>query len=443
MNQYNDFPSDDTALINPLVNKTGRWYYISVAFLFSLVAWGIFSWGYQIRHGLGVTGMNRPIFWGIYIANFVFFIGISHAGTLISAILRVTGAEWRKPVTRCAEAITVFALMVGPINVIIDLGRVDRALNILPFIKHGHLQSPLLWDVCCITLYLVGSVTFLYLPLIPDIAMLRDKVNKRRWLYRILALGWTGSPLQKKVLHKLMSIMTVIIIPIAVSVHTVVAWVFAMTIQPMWHSTIFGPYFVVGAIFSGIASLIIAMAILRKALHLEEYLKPIHFNNLGILLLTMCLLWAYFTFAEYLTTFYGAEPEHMEVFYSKLGGEFTLLFIIMLMTCFVIPFIFLAISKLRTITGTVIASISINIGMWLERFLIVVPTLSRPRLPYGHGIYHPTWVEISIFAGEVAALCLLYVLFVKFFPIISIWELRETEEEEIVKSKETTDALSD
>jgi molybdopterin-containing oxidoreductase family membrane subunit len=216
-----------------------------------------------------------------------------------------------------------------------------------------------------------------------------------------------------------------------------------MTIQPMWHSTIFGPYFVVGAIFSGIASLIIAMAILRKALHLEEYLKPIHFNNLGILLLTMCLLWAYFTFAEYLTTFYGAEPEHMEVFYSKLGGEFTLLFIIMLMTCFVIPFIFLAISKLRTITGTVIASISINIGMWLERFLIVVPTLSRPRLPYGHGIYHPTWVEISIFAGEVAALCLLYVLFVKFFPIISIWELRETEEKEIVKSKETADALSD
>ena len=443
MNQYNDFPRDDTALINPLVNKTGRWYYISVAFLFSLVAWGIFSWGYQIRHGLGVTGMNRPIFWGIYIANFVFFIGISHAGTLISAILRVTGAEWRKPVTRCAEAITVFALMVGPINVIIDLGRVDRALNILPFIKHGHLQSPLLWDVCCITLYLVGSVTFLYLPLIPDIAMLRDKVNKRRWLYRILALGWTGSPLQKKVLHKLMSIMTIIIIPIAVSVHTVVSWVFAMTIQPMWHSTIFGPYFVVGAIFSGIASLIIAMAILRKALHLEEYLKPIHFNNLGLLLLTMCLLWAYFTFAEYLTTFYGAEPEHMEVFYSKLGGEFTLTFIIMLMTCFVIPFIFLAFKKLRTITGTVIASISINIGMWLERFLIVVPTLSRPRLPYGHGIYHPTWVEISIFAGEVAALCLLYVLFVKFFPIISIWELRETEEEQIVKSKETADALSD
>ncbi len=443
MNQYNDFPSDDTALINPLVKKTGRWYYISVAFLFSLVAWGIFCWGYQIRHGLGVTGMNRPMFWGIYIANFVFFIGISHAGTLISAILRVTGAEWRKPVTRCAEAITVFALMVGPINVIIDLGRVDRMLNILPFIKYGRFQSPLLWDVCCISLYLVGSVTFLFLPLIPDIAMLRDKVSKRRWLYRILALGWTGSPRQKKVLHKLMSIMTIIIIPIAVSVHTVVSWVFAMTIQPMWHSTIFGPYFVVGAIFSGIASLIIAMAILRKALHLEEYLKPIHFNHLGILLLTMCLLWAYFTFAEYLTTFYGAEPEHMAVFYSKLGGEFTSLFIIMIVTCFVIPFIFLAISKLRTITGTVIASISINIGMWLERFLIVAPTLSRPRLPYEHGIYHPTWVEISIFTGEVAALCLLYVLFIKIFPIISIWELRETEGEEIVKSKETADALSD
>jgi len=428
MKHYNDFPSDDTALITPLM-RTGRWYYISIALLSAVVAWGIFSWIYQIRNGLGVTGMNRPIFWGIYIANFVFFIGISHAGTLISAILRVTQAEWRKPVTRCAEAITVFALMVGPINVIIDMGRVDRVLNVLPFIKYGRFESPLLWDVCCITVYLLGSVTFLYLPLIPDIALLRDKFTKRRWLYRILALGWTGSSLQKKVLEKLMSVMTILIIPIAVSVHTVVSWVFAMTIQPMWHSTIFGPYFVVGAIFSGIASLIIAMAIIRKVLHLEAYLKPIHFNYLGLLLLTMCLLWFYFTFAEYLTTFYGAEPEHMEVFFSKLGGEYTLYTIFMVITCFVIPFIFLAFSSLRTITGTVIASIAVNIGMWLERFLIVVPTLSRPRLPYEHGIYHPTWVEISIFAGEVAALCLLYVIFAKLFPIISIWELREEHEE--------------
>jgi molybdopterin-containing oxidoreductase family membrane subunit len=436
MSHYNDFPNDDTALINPLMKKSGRWYYLTIACLSAIVAWGLFSWGYQIRNGLGVTGMNSPIFWGIYIANFVFFIGISHAGTLISAILRVTQAEWRKPVTRCAEAITVFALMVGPINVIIDLGRVDRALNIIPFFKYGRFESPLLWDVCCITIYLLSSVTFLYLPLIPDIAMLRDKYTKRRWFYRILSLGWTGSPRQKKVLEKLMAIGTILIIPIAVSVHTVVSWVFAMTVQPMWHSTIFGPYFVVGAIFSGIASLIIAMAILRKALHLEEYLKPIHFNYLGLLLLTMCLLWFYFTFAEYLTTFYGAEPEHMAVFYSKLGGEYTYYFIFMILTCFVIPFIFLAPAKLRTITGTVIASIAINIGMWLERFLIVVPTLSRPRLPYEHGIYHPTWVEFSIFAGEVATLCLLYVFFAKLFPIISIWELREKHEDEEVTIKE-------
>jgi molybdopterin-containing oxidoreductase family membrane subunit len=441
MSQYNDFPSDDTALINPIL-KTGPWYYLCICLLFAVFAWGIYSWSYQIRNGLGVTGMNNPIFWGIYIANFVFFIGISHAGTLISAILRVTGAEWRKPVTRCAEAITVFALMVGPINVIIDMGRVDRVLNVLPFIKFGRFESPLLWDVCCITIYLLGSITFLYLPLIPDIAMLRDKIKKNRWLYRILALGWTGSPRQKRVLEILMSIMTILIIPIAVSVHTVVSWVFAMTIQPMWHSTIFGPYFVVGAIFSGIASLIIAMAILRKALHLEDYLKPIHFNYLGILLLTMALLWFYFTFAEYLTTFYGAEPEHMEVFYAKLGGEYTVMFIVMVLTCFVIPFILLAPSKFRTITGTVVASVCINIGMWLERFLIVAPTLSRPRLPYGHGIYHPTWVEFSIFAGEIAGLCLLYFLFVKFFPIISIWELREKHEEAEVTSQETAEALA-
>jgi molybdopterin-containing oxidoreductase family membrane subunit len=441
MNGYDDFPADDSALIQPIL-KSGKAYYLAVTLLSAIVAWALFCWYYQVQRGLGVTGMNRPMFWGIYIMNFVFFIGISHAGTLISAILRVTGADWRKPVTRCAEAITVFALMVGPINVIIDLGRVDRVLFILPFIEHGRFQSPLLWDVCCICTYLIGSVTFLYLPLIPDIAMLRDTTNRRKWFYRVLALGWTGTERQKKILHNLMSVMTVVIIPIAVSVHTVVSWVFAMTVQPMWHSTIFGPYFVVGAIFSGIAALIIAMAVLRRAFHLEEYLKPLHFNYLGILLLTMTLLWGYFTFAEYLTTFYGAEPEHMKVFYSKLGGEYTPYFITMFLGCFAIPFVILAVRKFRTITGTVIASVCVCVGMWLERFLIVAPTLSRPRLPYEHGIYHPTWVEISIFAGEIAALCLLYCLFAKLFPIVSIWELREKHEEAEIGAEASAGAVA-
>jgi molybdopterin-containing oxidoreductase family membrane subunit len=230
--------------------------------------------------------------------------------------------------------------------------------------------------------------------------------------------------------------MAIIVIPIAVSVHTVVSWVFGMTIQPMWHSTIFGPYFVVGAIFSGIAALIVAMAVLRRVYHLEDYLRHVHFNNLGLLLLVMALLWFYFTFAEHLTTYYGGEPAHMAVFDAKVLGSYASFFWFMVVTCFIIPVPILAFSRTRTVPGTVIASLSVLVGMWLERYTIVVPTLINPRLPYARGFYHPSWVEVSLTAGCFAAFILLYVIFSKLFPIISIWEVREGREkgvEEVVE----------
>ncbi|OGC93692.1 MAG: hypothetical protein A2W25_06225 [candidate division Zixibacteria bacterium RBG_16_53_22] len=413
--------SVDHPLVKP-VSTSGGGFYVTAFALLIVMGWAFIAWLTQYIRGLGVSGLDRPVYWGVYITNFVFFVGISHAGTLISAILRVTGSEWRRPITRAAEAITVFALMVGPINVFFDLGRPDRVLNMF---LHGQLKSPLMWDVICISTYLVSSLVYLYLPLIPDIAELRDTGIRPRWFYRLLSLNWRGTEKQKHILEKMIRVMAIAIIPIAVSVHTVVSWVFAMTIQPMWHSTIFGPYFVVGAIFSGIASIIIAMAILRKVYHLEDYLKPIHFNNLGILLLVMTCLWVYFTFAEYLTTFYGGEPAHMAVFYSKLTGEFAPMFWSMGILCFIIPFVILAVGRFRTITGTVIASISVNIGMWLERYTIVVPSLSNPRLPISEITYYPSWVEISITAGCFAGLTFFYVMFSKIFPIISIWELKE------------------
>jgi len=197
----------------------------------------------------------------------------------------------------------------------------------------------------------------------------------------------------------------------------------------MWHSTIFGPYFVVGAIFSGIAAILIAMAIIRKAYHLEDYLKPIHFHNLSVLLLVMTCLWFYFTFAEFLTTYYGGEPSHMAVFLSKTEGEFSPYFWTMFVTCFVIPFILLSVHRTRhTIWGPVAASVSIEIGMWLERFLIVVPSLSRPRLPMEAAVSQASWVEWSLLAGFVAMFVLLYAVFTKFFPIVSIWEVHEGRE---------------
>ncbi|MFC2030761.1 NrfD/PsrC family molybdoenzyme membrane anchor subunit [Chloroflexota bacterium] len=408
------------------VFQPSRRIYLLTAILLAIIAWAIVAYVYQMRQGLGVTGLNRPVFWGLYLINFVFFIGISHAGTLVSAILRITGAEWRRPITRAAEAITVFSLMLGVGSIMIDLGRIDR---IWALIRYPRLQSPLLWDVSSVSVYLTCSIIYLYLPLIPDVALLRDRTagarGARHWLYSKLALGWSGSQRQWHRLERAISIMAVLIIPVAVSVHTVVSWIFAMTLQPTWHSTIFGPYFVVGAIFSGIATLIIVMAIIRKAYGLEAYLKPLHFNNLGLLLLTMCLFWFYFTFAEYLTEFYGAEPAPLSVLMSKLQGEFSPAFFTMTFFCFVVPFVILAFPRTRTIAGTVVASVLIDIGMWLERYTIVVPALTRPRLPYEFGVYIPTLVEWSITLGCLAAFVLMYVIFARIFPIISIWEVQE------------------
>jgi molybdopterin-containing oxidoreductase family membrane subunit len=353
---------------------------------------------------------------------------------LISAILRLCRAEWRRSITRMAEVITVLVLFFGVGNVLLDLGRPDRALYVL---THAHFTSPLLWDVSSISVYLIGSVIYLFLPLIPDLAILRDVATGwRKRVYRLMALGFTGTERQWHRIEKAISVMAVIIIPIAVTVHTVVSWVFAMTITPMWHSTIFGPYFVVGAIFSGIGALITAMVILRKVYHLEDYLRPIHFNNLGILLLVMCMLWLYFTFAEYLTTWYGHEPIEMTVFYAKIRGPYAPYFWTMFVTCFIIPFSILCNSRTRTITGTFIASLSVNIGMWLERFTIVVPSLSNPRLPVEFHMYHPSWVEWSLMAGCFAAFILLYTLFTKLFPMVSIWEIREGREVAVTETVE-------
>ncbi len=411
----------DWALVNPVIQSNPR-FWIVVGVLLAGIGLGVAAYVHQVRNGLGVTGMNRPVYWGIYIINFVFFIGISHAGTLISAILRLAQAEWRRAITRSAEVITVMVIVFGVGNVIFDLGRPDRLLYV---IQHGRLQSPLLWDVCSITVYLMCSSIYLYLPLIPDIAILRDQTTKRRWLYRTLALGWQGTPKQYRILERALGFLMIIVIPIAVSVHTVVSFVFAMTVQPMWHAAIFGPYFVVGAIFSGIAALIIAMAIIRWAYHLEGYLKQIHFNYLGKLLFVMTLLWFYFTFAEYLTTWYGSEPVHMTVWWAKISGDYSVHFWTMVLCCFVVPFAILSRSQTRTVAGTVIASAFITVGMWLERFIIVVPTVSNPRLPLDRGYYSPTWVEWSILIGCFSCFILLYVLFTRFFPIVSIWEIQE------------------
>jgi molybdopterin-containing oxidoreductase family membrane subunit len=390
-----------------------------------IVAWGIFAWIHQLRGGLAVTGLNNRVSWGLYITNFVFFIGISHAGTLVSAILRLTKAEWRRPITRMAEMITVVALVIGASMVLVDMGRPDRLQNILRF---PHLRSPILWDVLSISTYIVGSIIYLYLPLVPDVAALRASHSfgrVRRRIYAAMSLRWRGSAEQKAQLNKAIGIMAIVILPVAISVHTVVSWIFGMTLRDGWNSTIFGPYFVVGAIFSGIAGIIVVMAIFRRAYHLEEFITETHFRHLASLLLVLGLVYTYFTASEYITVGYKLRVGEDALLSALLVGRYAPLFWTFAIGGTLVPILLLTFRKTRTIPGIVTAAVLVNIGMWLKRFVIVVPSMSAPLMPWEWGTYHPTWVEWSITAAAFAGFALLFVLMARFFPVISMWEVEE------------------
>jgi molybdopterin-containing oxidoreductase family membrane subunit len=424
LERVSGLPQDERVLLMPLV-RTTRVFWLWAGVMAAITAWGAYAYGYQLRHGLGATGLNTPEYWGIYIICFVFFIGISHAGTLISAILRVANAEWRRAITRSAEFITVLVIGFGAVQPILDLGRPDRVLNV---VLHAQPFSPLLWDVLSIGLYFTASSVYLYLPMIPDLARIRDLGLRPRLLYWFLAIGYRDTPKERHVLEKIISVLAVIVIPIAISVHTVIGWIFSLTLRPMWHSAIFGPYFVMGAIFSGIAALIIAMAILRRVYRLEAYFKDVHFHNMGLLLLVMTNLWLYFTFAENLTVWYGGEEAEMATLYSKLTGHFAFPFWLMVACCFLIPFVLMSRRATRGPVGCVIASVAVVIGMWLERFVIVVPTSLHPLVELGSVHYFPSWVELSIMAATFSGFILVYMVATKFFPIISIWEIQEGRE---------------
>lgn len=413
------------ALLKPIEQTSWR-FYLLVASLLTVIGVGVFAYSQQLRTGMAVTGMNRPIYWGVYITNFVFFIGLSHAGTLISAVLRIVGAEWRRPFTRLAEAVTVFSLPFGVGSILLDMGRINRLFNV---IRYARFQSPMLWDVSAVSLYMTSSIIFFYIALVPDIALLRDRYPEapgwRRHLYRVLALGWQGTPAQFHRLEKIMGVFAIFLTLLVVTVHTVVSWIFGMTIVPGWHSAIIGPYFLVGAIFSGVAAVAIVAALLRQLIGLQRYITPKHFNYLGQFLLALTLAWFYFTFAEFLTTAYGGEPAHMAVLWAKFREEFSWAIAGMFFFCLMVPLPILAWRRTRTVFGVSVASISICIGMWLERFTVIVPSLARPRLPYTWGSYSPTWVEGALTAACFAGFILFYVLFSKLFPVVSIWELEE------------------
>ena len=414
-------------ILAPLTVRPGGLYRALCWGLGLTVLWSILAWSWQIHRGLGVTGMNAPVFWGLYLVNFVFFIGISHAGTLISSILRITDTGWRRPFTRLAEAVTVFSLPFGAMSVIVDLGRPDRLFNVL---YYPNSFSPILWDVLCISTYLITSIFYFYLALVPDIAVCRDRLTDvgpvRRKVYRWLALGWTGTERQNRVLHRIMTGMSIFLFALVISVHTNVSFVFGMTTKPGWHSALISPFFVLGAIYSGVAAVIFFGIIFRKAFHLEKYITPKHFQSCAKFLLALCCFWLYGMILEHLYIFYAKETAEMAVLQAKLASP---LFWMMFLLCFPIPFVVLAVPRLRTLPNLFVLSILVNIGMYMERYEIIITSGKFPFLPWGAGHYSPSWVEWSVTAGWFAGFGLLLLLFVRWFPALTIWEIAEDVEE--------------
>ena len=411
------------------LTHTSKSYYVLILGLLSIIAWGLYAYITQLRYGLLMTGMRDIVSWGFYIFNFVFWIGVSHVGALISAILRLTHAGWRTPITRMGEVVTIAALIVGASMILIDLGRPDRILNLIFF---GRFQSPLVWDVIGVTTYLTGSLFYLYLPAIPDFALIRDRLKNsestiKRKIYSWLAVGWQSTRDQQERLLKATRVLTTMIIPIAISVHTVVSFVFAMTLRPGWDTTILAPNFVIGALFSGVGMVLVVMAVCRKVYHLEEYITERHFRNMSYILITLLFAYFYFVFVEYLTVGYKLRIEEKHLFNLLLFGKNAPWYWLFIISSFVLPGILLLRQRWPTVLRIAAAGLLVNVGMWIKRFVIIIPTLQVPLMPFDFefGTYTPSWVEISITSAGFAGFVLIIALLSKVMPIMPTWEMSE------------------
>jgi len=421
-----------TDLLRPLI-KISIWGKLWIAFLIAVFLIGCYAYYQQLQHGLAVTNLRDYASWGIYISNFVFFVAISLVGALISSVLRLTHFEWYRPLTRIAEIIAVAAISFAGLIIIVDMGRPDRILNL--FI-HGRIQSPILWDVIVVTTYLVTGVLLLYFPMLPGIAICRDRLTDKpkwqRWMYKTLALGWNGSDEQWKIMKRCINILCVLVIPLAVSIHTVTAWLFATTLRPGWNSTNFGPYFVSGAFLAGTAAVILTMAIFRKAYKLQKYITEVHFNHMGKLLVFLAIIYTYFNLNEYMVPAYKMEEAEGRLLNDLFVGKTSTLFWMAQLLGMAIPAVLLLFRWARRPGPLSIIAFFVVVMAWVKRYLIVTPILLHPYLPiqnvpdnWTH--YFPSWIEIAIVSASLAGVMLIITLFSRLFPIIAIWEALEGE----------------
>ncbi len=404
------------------------WLLLAIVAGFVALAGGI--WLYQVYKGLGIAGYVHPVFWGTYIVTFVFWVGIAHAGTLISAILYLFRAKWRNAINRSAEAMTVFAVLTAAQFLGIHVGRIWKSYFILPYPNQRGLwvnfKSPLLWDTVAISTYATISAVFLYIGLIPDIAIARDRATGwRRVLYTILALGWQGTTLEWKSHSRTVLHLSGLATPLVLSVHSVVSWDFAMTLVPGWHATIFGPYFVAGAIFSGFAMVLTMMIPVRRIFGLEEYITDYHLENMSRFLLLTSIIVGYAYCAEYFIAWYSGVEAEQTSFWLRAFGPYWISTWVMILCNAVFPQL-LWFKKLRTnVPFLFVLSVLINVGMWFERYVIIISGLSREYDPSAWGVYTPSWPELGIVAGSFAFFSMFFLIFLKLFPIIAIAEVKE------------------
>jgi len=395
----------------------------------------IYAYYIQWDKGLIVTGLRDYVSWGMYIANFVFFVATSLVGMLISSVLGLIGFKWVKPIARIAEIIAVAFAAIAGLVIVSDMGRPERLANVF---LHGRIQSPIIWDVTVVITYLTISILLYFLPLIPDLAISKGRMNHTpKWLqnlYEVLSVKWQHTPEQYRILLKAVRVLLILIIPTAFAIHTVTSWLFAVTLRPGWDSTIFGPYFLTGAFVAGSAAVVIVMYFVRSNYKLDKYLTNHHFDMMGKLLVLVSIVYLYFNINEYLVPAYKMKTAEAIHLHDLFVGEYAVMFWSVQLLGLVIPIILLLFSFFRKPFSMLIISIVVLVAAWFKRFLIVVPTQDHPFLPKQYVpqawmVYQPTVVETAITVGTLLLVIIIITILVKFFPVIPIWEMAEEQHE--------------
>jgi Ni/Fe-hydrogenase subunit HybB-like protein len=417
-------------ILDPMMNKPGKLWYFGVTISGAAMMFGLFMMFWTVWQGIGTWGENRTVGWAFEITTFVWWIGIGHAGTFISAILLLFRQKWRNSINRSAEAMTIFAVICAALFPLIHLGRPLLTFFIFPYPNTRgvwvNFNSPLVWDVFAISTYFTISLIFWYVGLIPDIGTVRDKLKKgiKKTIYNFLSFSWKGSARDWH-RHEITSIMlAAIATPLVLSVHSIVSMDFATSILPGWHTTIFPPYFVAGAIYSGFAMVLTLLIIARKAMKLEDYITVDHVESMNKILIATGSIVALAYFAEIFISWYSADEYELYNLMNRLHGPYSWAFWIM-MICNVVSSQLLWFKKLRTnLAFTFFISIIINIGMWFERFVIIVISLHRDFLTSSWTMYKPTIVEFGLLIGTLGIFFTSFFLFIRVFPVISIFEVK-------------------